>query len=201
MTMLEQDPSRGFSYADSVIKSEGSTPIIRKPRRGGNFIFADLLLGPQFSTGSAIVRRDCFDRVGFFDQDLRMGEDWDMWLRLACRYPGCYVPKPLLTVQVSPKADKYALELLECCTLRVLERLFSRSWPPLFSFDSTAIKPWIYAWHYAVLAKSYRARRRYRQAVRLGALALLSHPAGTRFLLGRWNVAGRWPDISYLSCP
>jgi glycosyltransferase involved in cell wall biosynthesis len=34
-----------------------------------------------------MVRRDCFDRVGLFDEGLRLGQDWDMWIRIAREYP------------------------------------------------------------------------------------------------------------------
>jgi hypothetical protein len=36
---------------------------------------------------SVIIRRYCFETVGIFDINLRSIEDWDMWLRIASRYP------------------------------------------------------------------------------------------------------------------
>jgi glycosyltransferase involved in cell wall biosynthesis len=33
--------------------------------------------------GSALVRRSAFEAVGGFDEELRMGIDWDLWLRLS----------------------------------------------------------------------------------------------------------------------
>jgi len=58
----------------------------------------ELLLSRNFiDNGSApIVRKSAFEEVGLFNEDYRAGEDWDMWLRLAHRYPFACLP----TVQV-----------------------------------------------------------------------------------------------------
>jgi glycosyltransferase involved in cell wall biosynthesis len=45
---------------------------------------------------SAMVRRSCFDTVGVFEPGLHIGEDIDMWTRIAARYPFAVV-KELLT--------------------------------------------------------------------------------------------------------
>ena len=195
MSALARNRLYGFCYTDSIIRAPDGSETTARPRRGGRLIFEDLLLGTQFGTGAVIVSRDSFDRVGLFDTELRTGEDWDMWLRLAGSGAGCHVSESFLVYEISNNADKYTVDLLERCTLRVLERLFSRQWNTTTSIRPTAIKGWLYAWHYAVLAKSYFARRRYRDALRLSASSVRSHPAGFRFLARSWDVAGRWPDI------
>ncbi|MEP6776135.1 MAG: hypothetical protein ABJA50_11120, partial [Chloroflexota bacterium] len=34
-----------------------------------------------------LIRRECFDKAGLFDENMPLGQDWDMWIRLAmvCR--------------------------------------------------------------------------------------------------------------------
>lgn len=46
---------------------------------------------------TCLIRRDCFDAVGGFDESLREGyEDWDLWLRFIERgWHGVRVPEPL----------------------------------------------------------------------------------------------------------
>jgi peptidoglycan/xylan/chitin deacetylase (PgdA/CDA1 family) len=36
--------------------------------------------------GTALVRRECLERVGAFDTSLKMGIDWDLWLRVSAHY-------------------------------------------------------------------------------------------------------------------
>lgn len=55
------------------------------PQQRGD-IFMPLLLDGYVLSGSAssvLVRRTVLDKVGYFDERLFYGEDWDLWLRLA----------------------------------------------------------------------------------------------------------------------
>jgi glycosyltransferase involved in cell wall biosynthesis len=51
------------------------------------------------SSSGAFAKKECFDRAGFFNERLRFGEDWDMWLRIAKCYKVRFVEKPLLKVR------------------------------------------------------------------------------------------------------
>jgi hypothetical protein len=46
-------------------------------------------------TNSVVVRRRAFETVGGFREDVRCGEDLDLWGRLAGRYPWAFVDEPL----------------------------------------------------------------------------------------------------------
>jgi hypothetical protein len=45
---------------------------------------------------TVLLPRRCFDEVGLFDERLRVAQDYDMWFRLARRYPFVHVPEVLL---------------------------------------------------------------------------------------------------------
>jgi glycosyltransferase involved in cell wall biosynthesis len=57
----------------------------RMPRYSGR-ILEKLLIKNCISFGTAIVRKDALDDVGWFDESLPMGIDWDLWLRMAVKY-------------------------------------------------------------------------------------------------------------------
>jgi hypothetical protein len=61
----------------------------------------------QFS--AMAVRRDVYETLGGFCPDARSGFDWDMWIRIACRYPVFYVPDPLVTVGRDETAESSRL--------------------------------------------------------------------------------------------
>ena len=46
-------------------------------------------------TSSMVVRREVYGRVGGFDHRLGYGEDWEMWVRIAARFPVAYEVQPL----------------------------------------------------------------------------------------------------------
>jgi glycosyltransferase involved in cell wall biosynthesis len=65
-------------------------------------LFKYLLTGNRI-TGSGsmvLVRREVFDKVGVFHEDFLIGEDWEMWLRIAKDYQIDYVAEYLAELRV-----------------------------------------------------------------------------------------------------
>ena len=49
--------------------------------------FLELLTGKNYvPTTTTMVRRECLEKVGGFDPELKVAEDWDLWLRIARHY-------------------------------------------------------------------------------------------------------------------
>jgi glycosyltransferase involved in cell wall biosynthesis len=65
---------------------------------------------------SAIVRKDCFNTFGVFDESLAMGIDWDLWLRFSTKYQFDYCEEPYLLYRVghSGQMSKNLLERFRC---------------------------------------------------------------------------------------
>jgi len=80
---------------------EVSMPSLRE----GN-VLESLFLGNFIKSATPMVRREVFEEVGYFNETLgaRIGEDWDMWLRIAARYPLGVVPEKLATVRLHTKS-------------------------------------------------------------------------------------------------
>ncbi len=178
---LERRPSAAFSYTDVRIRREAGEDHDLACGTTERPLLPQLLAGNMFATPTALVRRDCFDRVGLFDARLRTGEDWDMWMRLAAHFECVRVARPLTVVRTADRA-KFPLATLERCTMLVLERLFAcphvaREWPAVASRRAA-----VYAWHYAVLAKSYLRLGRVTDFCRLAYSAARAHPSGLRFV-------------------
>ena len=191
---LQKSPGAAFAYGDALHRYPSGQELRQRPRAAPRRLFLDLLLGPEFFTSSVIVRRSCFEEIGGFDPELRTGEDWDMWLRLSDRYESTYVPEPLIVYRVS-EGIRYSSDLLERCTLRVLDRLFARTetrrrWPALASSRGR-----IYAWHYSVLAKSHLRQKRIVSFGRLAFAAICADYHGAHFLARRWRATAGRPRL------
>lgn len=52
--------------------------------------------GGRILPSTVTVRRDCFDRVGLFDERLRMAQEREIWVRIAAEYPIALVDAPLV---------------------------------------------------------------------------------------------------------
>lgn len=61
-----------------------------------------LLLRNNIGFGTSVVRKECFDRLGSFKEHIRMGIDYDLWLRFSTQYEFDYVDKPLLYYRLWP---------------------------------------------------------------------------------------------------
>lgn len=52
-----------------------------------------LLIGNYIPVLCVMHARACLDEVGWFDESLFVHEDWDLWIRMATRYPFTHIPK------------------------------------------------------------------------------------------------------------
>ncbi|MGI6394070.1 MAG: glycosyltransferase family 2 protein [bacterium] len=71
------------------------------PNLRGNVF--DKMFDAMKITGSAsgvLIKRECFEKVGFFDESLRGAEDWDMWLRISKEYEIDFVDEVLVHVRL-----------------------------------------------------------------------------------------------------
>jgi glycosyltransferase involved in cell wall biosynthesis len=90
---LHQHPEAGFAYCGYEPPLDPA-PLL--PLVGDVF---DQLLDLDFiMTSGLLVRRTVAATVGEFDPLCPLAEDWDYWLRMAARFPGAYVPLPLLDI-------------------------------------------------------------------------------------------------------
>ena len=84
-----------------------------------------LLIGNIFRGGStgAFVKKECFEKVGLFDESMRFGEDWDMWIRIAKLYKVRFVDKPMVKVRQhdSPKGYRN-LKTMESNIRRLIKK-------------------------------------------------------------------------------
>jgi glycosyltransferase involved in cell wall biosynthesis len=68
----------------------------RRHRKPEGMIFEPSLELCLVSPSAVMVRRELFDRVGRFDESLPACEDYDLWLRVSCRFPVHLIETPLI---------------------------------------------------------------------------------------------------------
>lgn len=82
-------------------------------------IQAELLKGNFITTPSVLIKKECFEKAGLFDEDFPRLQDWEMWLRVAKYYHFKYINEPLLnsyyyadSISANSQALIKALELI-----------------------------------------------------------------------------------------
>ncbi|MBW1709221.1 MAG: glycosyltransferase [Deltaproteobacteria bacterium] len=96
------------------------TPGKRHAKPSGD-IFERSLELCLVSPSAVMIKRELFDRVGVFDETMPACEDYDLWLRIASRYPVYMIDQPLVVKtgghedqlsQITPALDKYRIQAL-----------------------------------------------------------------------------------------
>ena len=67
-----------------------------KHRKPSGNIFEESLALCLVSPSSVILKRSLLENVGLFDETLPAAEDYDLWLRISCRYPIYLLDKELV---------------------------------------------------------------------------------------------------------
>lgn len=100
-TLLDAGEGTGFCYCEmKFIRLDGKT-VLYVPRREistvrkSGYLYPELLRRNFIGGPTLLVRKECFDTLGLFDERLAIFEDWDMVLRLSKKYDAAFVPEPL----------------------------------------------------------------------------------------------------------
>lgn len=48
-------------------------------------------------SSNVIIHKDVFDKVGYFDTDIKSGQDTDLWIRIGLEFPVVFIPRYLAT--------------------------------------------------------------------------------------------------------
>ncbi len=77
----------------------------KKHRKPSGDIFSPSLKMCLISPSAVMIRRSLLDETGLFDETLPACEDYDLWLRIAARYPIPLIEKPLV-IKTGGHADQ-----------------------------------------------------------------------------------------------
>lgn len=87
-----------LSHTDEIWMRKGCrvNPGARYAKAGGD-VFARCLEVCFIAASTVLVRREIFDRIGWFDETFPACEDYDFWLRAACCHEIGYLAEALAT--------------------------------------------------------------------------------------------------------
>jgi glycosyltransferase involved in cell wall biosynthesis len=106
IALLEQNPGVGLvcsdcetvegrEYVGSYFANSGV------PRTGK--VFERLTRECFVFTPTVVVRRECLDQVGLFNESLAVSEDFELWLRIAAQWDIAVVPEVLAVREIRPE--------------------------------------------------------------------------------------------------
>lgn len=97
---------------------------MKKHKKYGGWIFERCLPLCVVSPSAVIIERELLQRVGGFDEELPACEDYDLWLRIASKYPIGLISEALL-VRYGGRPDQlsYTEKQLDRYRIRALEKV------------------------------------------------------------------------------
>jgi Glycosyltransferases involved in cell wall biogenesis len=103
VSLLENSsPKVGGVYTGSLEIDRATGKVLEQvvPSKRGD-IYNDLLIENCIGTASTpILRKECFEKVGLFDESLPSSQDLDMWIRISEEFHFEYIKEPLVKYYV-----------------------------------------------------------------------------------------------------
>lgn len=170
---LEENPQWGMiATRCSSISPDGRFRRHNRPGRSG-WVLTDLFKSNFIRTSSAVITRACLEQVGLFDITLPECEEYDLWLRIAHRYPIGFINEPLTVYTDNPcgvSTDSLAGRHVR---IRVLEKEYLREAIPPALYRSRLSRNYHYLGrHYVRRGERGEGIKYLRQALRLNPLDL-----------------------------
>ncbi len=106
VAVLDQKPEVGLvhtggHFIDGEGKVKPGNPLgFEWPRTPSGNIIEALVRCNKIIASSVLIRRECFERLGGFREDLFGSGDWEMWFRVALHYDIAFVDEPLTMYRV-----------------------------------------------------------------------------------------------------
>jgi glycosyltransferase involved in cell wall biosynthesis len=97
INFLENNPKARLCYTEETwIRRGVRVNPKRKHRKYSGWIFDKVLPLCLLSLSSVLFRRELFEEIGVFDEELPVCEDYDLGIRIAQRYPVHLISRPLI---------------------------------------------------------------------------------------------------------
>ena len=115
LKLIESDNEMGLVYTDvNIIYEKDKINYITKSSHNGD-LRKEILLGNCISTTSSVlIKKEVFNDIGIFDNNLKALQDYDLWIRICQSYKVGLIPKPMLNYyndinsnQISSVTEKY----------------------------------------------------------------------------------------------
>ncbi len=188
VAILEAQPQVGLVHTDGrFIDAEGNllwgNPLgFEWPRTPSGNIIEALVRCNKIIASSVLVRRECFERLGGFREDLFGSGDWEMWFRIALEYDIAFIDEPLTFYRVHGANASFQHRRVYEDDVRVREETIHANEARLWQRANDARAMRLALAHsyaclgteYALLGNRHRARQAYLHSLRLYPLRVKS---------------------------
>lgn len=183
--VMKSHPEVGLVYAAYSCIDEEDRIILRSINRNKptGKILRELFLWSDINSSTVLVRKECFSRVGLFDENpaIKGGcEDWDLWLRIARHYEFYFLERSLVRYRQTASSVHRKTESMKKARIYVLKKAFSDS--RLLS-EIIDLKDYAYSSAHFDIGVGYYASRKMRKARKEFMQAIKLYPYQAKLYL------------------
>lgn len=123
--MMMSNPNVKICYTDEIWIRHGKRVNPKKThQKYSGWIYQQCLPLCIISPSSVMISREVFEKVGLFDENLPVCEDYDLWLRISQIYPITFIDRPLI-IKNGGHADQlsHRLRAMDRFRVRALEKI------------------------------------------------------------------------------
>ena len=173
LSLLEKNPDYFVTYSDTAISNESGAPMGERfserfppPKNASGWLFDDLILRNFINMQSVLLRKECVERVGEFDEKIKWVEDWWFWIRVSRHHRFLYSRECLARYRVHAASTNLRQRRGYCVNRFKVFRRILREYPDL---PKTAQATLVYKMGVDLCALGKRGAGHwlYRQAIRL----------------------------------
>lgn len=89
-------------YTDRYLINMNSEILITKNRKHHTGDILNKIIVSNFiCLSSVIIKKECFETCGYFDENLTVSEDYDLWIRISSRYKFIYLDEKLVYYRIT----------------------------------------------------------------------------------------------------
>lgn len=120
-------PNAGMIYCSAELRTANGEVLRHYPATVEGRPLDQLLIGNCISgsASSAMLRRDILDQIGYFDEQLPVCEDWELWLRAARATDFAKVDDPLVCIVNRPGSLGKRADQIRDVSIAVADRAFA----------------------------------------------------------------------------
>ena len=126
---LTDNPKYEFCHTNEIwIRNGIRVNQKKRHKKYGGFIFDKCLDICKISPSSVLFNKNILNHVGWFDEELPVCEDYDLWLRITADYEILFIDKPLI-VKYGGHNDQLSnsVEAIERFRIKALQSLLENS--------------------------------------------------------------------------
>ena len=129
ITAVANNSDYKFFHSNEIwIKNGKRINQKKKHKKYGGDIFKKCLDMCRISPSSVLIDKSIFEEIGFFNENLVVCEDYELWLRICDKYEVFFIDEPLIFKYGGHQGQlSYSINSIECHRIKALEYLLSTS--------------------------------------------------------------------------